>query len=90
MEEYGISGLAIVVSQNPRDTPTSYLASYKIDLGYDDPSSRKPIDENTIFRVDRLGQAVLGYSVFTEQTKPPLAARGASTPPKRDSTTAGV
>ncbi|MCX6561065.1 MAG: serine hydrolase [Candidatus Aminicenantes bacterium] len=64
MEEYGISGLAIAVSQNPRETPLSYSTRYMIDLGYENPSTQKPIDENTLFRVDRLGQAVLGYSVF--------------------------
>jgi CubicO group peptidase (beta-lactamase class C family) len=62
--EYGISGLAIAIAQNPLETPLSHFTRYMFDLGYENPSSRKPIDENSLFRADRLGQAILGYLVF--------------------------
>jgi CubicO group peptidase (beta-lactamase class C family) len=64
MEEYGISGLAIAVAQDPNSSLSSNSDRYIIDIGFEDSQTKKPIDDKTLFRVDRLGQSILGFLVL--------------------------
>jgi len=62
MDESGVSGLSIVLKQgkNWSNNPSVYT----LDLGVEDPKTRKPIDAMTVFQADRLGQPVVAYIVM--------------------------
>jgi len=65
MEENSVSGLSVYLIQ--RITPLSKAKGAEIqifNLGIENPNTKKPIDEATVFRAERMGQPVLGYLVF--------------------------
>jgi CubicO group peptidase (beta-lactamase class C family) len=65
MEENGVSGLSVYLIQ--RIFPPSKAKDAEIqiiNIGVEDPTTKKPIDEATVFRAERMGQPVLGYLVF--------------------------
>lgn len=62
MEEYGVLGLSLVLTQGTRylQKPKTYI----FNLGVGHPDTKKPIDGMTVFRADRLGQPVIAYIVM--------------------------
>jgi len=62
MNEHGVQGLSITLKQGRAwsDNPDVF----NIDMGFEDLGSKKPIDAMTVFRADRLGQAVVAYLVM--------------------------
>ena len=62
MEEYGVLGLSLVLTQG-----TQYLQkpkTYIFNLGVEHPDTKKPIDGMTVFQAGRLGQPILAYIVM--------------------------
>jgi CubicO group peptidase (beta-lactamase class C family) len=64
MEEFQISGMSIAIAQDPATSYETSAERFIIDLGFENILTHKPIDENTVFQVGRLGQPILGYLVF--------------------------
>ncbi len=62
MSEHGIQGLSITLKQG-RDW-TENPDVFNFDLGFEDLGSKNPINAMTVFRADRLGQAVVAYLVM--------------------------
>jgi len=60
MKDEGISGLSVIIKQ----TKSTGTASYRLNLGAENPGSKKPIDDLTVFRADRFGQLVMAYIVL--------------------------
>ena len=56
MEEYKIRALSIAVSQNRQ--------SFLIGLGYIDPQSQRPVNNNTVFQAGSLGQPVFASLII--------------------------
>jgi CubicO group peptidase (beta-lactamase class C family) len=62
MSEHGIQGLSITLKQG-RDW-TKNPDVFNFDLGFEDLGIKNPINAMTVFRADRLGQAVVAYLVM--------------------------
>ena len=60
MEEYNVSGISIALTQQKRESFTTY----SFDMGVENPHTGKPIDGKTVFRAGRLGQPVFAYLVM--------------------------
>lgn len=63
MNEHGIQGLSITLKQG-RVRMTENPDVFNFDLGFQDLGSKHPINAMTVFRADRLGQAVVAYLVM--------------------------
>jgi CubicO group peptidase (beta-lactamase class C family) len=65
MDESGVSGLSVYLIQRIYTPSMSKGAEIQIfNLGVENPDTRKPIDDGTVFRAGRMGQPVLGYLIF--------------------------
>ena len=62
MNEHGIQGLSITLKQGRIWTENPDV--FNFDLGFEDLGSKDPINAMTVFRADRLGQAVVAYLVM--------------------------
>ncbi|TFG92596.1 MAG: class C beta-lactamase-related serine hydrolase [Syntrophobacterales bacterium] len=62
MEEYGIMGLSIVLKQGTKWSQSPNC--YAFELGIENQETNKPIDANTVFQADRLGQPIIAYMIM--------------------------
>lgn len=63
MKGNGVSGLSVYLIQRTLSKVKGAEVQF-INLGIEDPRTKKPIDETTVFRAKRMGQPVLAYLIF--------------------------
>jgi CubicO group peptidase (beta-lactamase class C family) len=63
MEENGVAGLSVYLIQRAPSRVKGAETQF-INFGIEDPNTKKPVDDTTVFRAERMGHPVLAYLVF--------------------------